>query len=75
MKPTENNSYGYKICYTIKPFKNRYVTHFKVHSFRRAIKIKREYVARREKKRNKKTWLILPITKAEVKHGIWRKPF
>ena len=75
MKPVLNNPYGYKICYTRKRFKKQYVLDFKTHSFKRAMKIKRECVTRRDKKRNKKTWLVLPITKAEVKRGIWKRPF
>ena len=75
MKPIVNNPYGYKICYTEKPLKKRYVTQFKVRSFRRAMKIKREYVAKRRIKHSKKTWHVVPITKREVKLGIWKKPF
>ena len=75
MKPITNNPYGYKICYTQKPFKNKSVTKFHVHSFRRAMRIKRMYVARKSKKRNKNTWHVLPITKKEVGKGIWKRPF
>ena len=75
MKPILKNPYGYKICYTKKPYKNHYVTRFKVCSFRHAVRIKREYVARRKKKHNKITWHVIPITKAEVKRGIWKTPF
>ena len=75
MKPNTNNPYGYKICYTKKPYKKQYVTKFLVHSFRRAMRIKREYVTTRPHKRNKRTWHILPITRAEVKRGVWKKPF
>ena len=74
MKPILNNRYGYKICYTEKPLRNHYVTKFKVHSFRRAMKVKREYVARRKRK-SKQIWHVVPITKAEVKRGIWNRPF
>lgn len=75
MKPILKNPYGYKICYTQKPIKNKYVTKFHIHSFRRAMRIKREYVARRKKKHNKITWHVIPITKTEVKRGIWKTPF
>ena len=51
MKPILNNPFGYKICYTEKPLKNQYVTRFIVHSFRRAMRIKRMYVAKKSKKR------------------------
>ncbi len=75
MKPILNNRYGYKICCTENPFKNRYVTKFKVRSFRRAMKVKREYVAKRQRKRDKRIWHVIPITKVEVKRGIWKRPF
>ena len=74
MKPILNNRYGYKICYTEKPLKKRYATQIRVHSFRHAMKVKREYVARRKRK-SKQIWHVVPITKAEVKRGIWKKPF
>ena len=75
MKPILNNRYGYKICYTEKPLKKRYVTQIRVHSFRHAMKVKREYVAKRQRKRDRKVWHVIPITKAEVKRGIWNRPF
>ena len=75
MKPILNNAYGYKICYTEKPFKNKYVTKYRVHSYKRAVLMKKSFVDHVDRKRKKRTWHVIPITRREVKRGIWKCPF
>lgn len=74
MKPDLRNPYGYKICYTTKRLKSLYITRFKAHSYKRAMTIKGEYVSHNKRKK-KRTWHIIPITKKEVNRGIWKSPF
>ena len=77
MKPSVNNPYGYKICFKKKRVKNDYVDVYRVHSFNRAMKIKRDFAAEdaRIKKKNDRLWHVIPITKKEVGKGIWKRPF
>ena len=82
MKPDLHNPYGYKICYKEKGSKEPTLV-FKVYSFRRAKSIKETftkltpvYTYPDEKPLKKITWMIIPITRKEVKDGIWRQcPF
>ena len=77
MKPNLNNKYGYKIC--SKERKGPYQTRFMTHSYKSAARIKRAYVNLplcKLKKKQRYTWHIIPITKREVKRGLWRQnPF
>ena len=75
--------YGYKICYTEKGHKRVVKVYFLARSYKQALKMK-SYCLRYEqrdrknyKRRLKKpTWYIVPITRREVLHGIWREvPF
>ena len=77
MKPILDNPYGYKICYTKQHFKKQYIDVFHVHTYRNAMKIKKEYVTHRrhKRKRCKLNYQVLPITKIEVRKGIWKNPF
>ena len=82
MKPDLHNPYGYKICYKEKGSKEL-VTTFMVHSYKKAKYIKEMYAKLRpvytypnEKPLKKPTWFIIPITRKEVRDGIWRQcPF
>lgn len=75
MKPTLYNPYGYKVCYKErnKPYKTKFITH----SYKQAVKAKQGYVRYPLEFCNKKVvWHILPISRKEVKNGIWRQsPF
>ena len=77
MKPNLYNPYGYKICYTKHRFKKQYIDIFHAHTYKTAMKIKKECVIHRKFKRGRKkfTYQVVPITKKEVKRGIWKKPF
>ena len=74
MKASINNPFGYKICYTERRLKRRYVTKFMVHSYKRAKHLKKEYVLS-EPRKKRKTWHILPVTKKDLRRGIWERPF
>jgi len=81
MKPILNNPYGYKICYREKG-SPEYIERFLTYSYRQAVKVKQMYVkwpnmaCIGNMTIKKPTWYIIPITKKEVKAGIWRQvPF
>ena len=75
MKPNLNNPYGYKICSQEQPNKP-FETRFKVHSFRTASEIKKRYVVFQQYFKRRKVYHIYPISKQEVRQGIWRElPF
>ena len=73
MKPNTHNPYGYKICCQERhrPFEFC----FRVHSYKMANDIKQRYVVFQQHFKRRKVYHIYPITKQEVKHGIWRLPF
>ena len=75
MKPNINNPYGYKICYKEK-YKKHYVKQFITHSYKQAVKIKKDYLKEDNLLLKKPVWHIIPITKSEIRDGIWREvPF
>jgi len=79
MKPTLTSKYGYKVCFKKSrdaPFTYRFLTH----SYKQAVDIKRYYYHSPPPDDNDKLiiskWYILPITKKDIKSGIWREvPF
>ena len=75
MKPRVDNPYGYKICYQERGSKEL-ITKFMTHNYKLAVKYKLYYVRCKDIKLKKPTWCIIPITRKEVKAGIWRQvPF
>lgn len=74
MKPVLNNPYGYKICSQERPNKP-FEVRFKVHSFKKANEIKQRYVVFQQHFKRRKVYHIYPISKQEVKQGIWKLPF
>ncbi len=73
-----NNPYGYKVCYREKHGKE-FVRKFITKTYRQAVEIKKIYQLETMtivKQFNHPTWNIFPITKKEVKAGIWKEdPF
>lgn len=67
---TKSNKYGYKVCYMLDG-SSELVRRFKAYTYEQALDmvriLKRSIQAR---------WYIIPITKSEVRDGIWREiPF
>lgn len=75
MKAKLNNPYGYKICSKIGklPYEERFLTY----TYKQAVYAKKVFLTYGiTSKKHKPQWHIFPITKAEVKQGIWRQvPF
>lgn len=81
MKVSMTNPYGYKVCYQEKA-KKQIIRHFITHTYKQAKDIKRHYLLYPPLSRidnhvlKKPTWFIIPISKREVRDGIWREcPF
>lgn len=81
MQPNINNPYGYKVCYKEKHTK-RYIRYFLTYTYKQAVRAKQGYVRFPQLSREdnhilkKPVWHIIPITKFEVRDGIWREvPF
>ena len=81
MKTKLNNPYGYKVCYREKGCKE-YIRHFLTYTYNQALKARRYYRKYPQTSRednhllNKPYWVIIPVTKSEVKDGIWHEvPF
>ncbi len=75
MKASTNNAYGYKVCY-IEKHKRRPHKRFITHSYKKAVEAKQAYYRYPPPDRDGKDivnvkWEIYPITKQEVKNGIW----
>lgn len=77
----KRNRYGYKVCYR-EQGETAYVRHFKTYTYRQAVCAINEYIlyppnAREDgHKLNSPTWKIMPVSRDEVKAGIWREcPF
>ena len=77
----KKNLYGYKVCYKEKD-RSEYIRHFKAYTYSQALSARRYYRKYRQKSREdnhllkKSYWVIIPITKSEVKDGIWHEvPF
>lgn len=77
----KRHSYGYKICYREAGSKE-YVKHFMTYNFRQAIRALTYYklypprAREDDHKLNNPTWTIIPISRDEVRAGIWREvPF
>lgn len=77
-------NYGYKVCYSEKGHKREIKRYFKTYTYKQAVKAKEMYLRFKDLRSRenynhiikKPTWYILPITKQEVKQGIWREcPF
>lgn len=77
-------AYGYKVCYTEKGHKSELKRYFITYTYKQALKMKELYLrythlrSREDYNHilNKPTWYILPITRKEVRQGIWREcPF
>ena len=75
------NPYGYKVCYKEK-YCSEYIKHFKAYTYSQALSARRYYRKYEKKTREdnhllkKPYWVIIPITKSEVKDGIWHEvPF
>lgn len=80
------NRYGYKVCYceeeSSTPGKKRYVRHFKTYTYKQAVQAMDGYIRYPPTARedghvlNNPKWVIIPISRDEVKSGIWREvPF
>lgn len=74
-------NYGYKVCYR-EQGKKRYVRYFLTYTFKQAMNAMNSYIRyppyEREtgRKLNQPEWKIIPITRKEVRDGIWREcPF
>lgn len=81
MKTKLNNLYGYKVCYREKGCKE-YIRHFLTYTYNQALLAKKAFRKYPQKSRednhllNKPYWVIIPVTKSEVKDGIWHEvPF
>ena len=78
---TQNNLFGYKVCYREDNSKEL-IRHFITHTYRQAASMKRYYLLYpprsridNHKLKNPK-WYIIPINRQEVQKGIWREvPF
>lgn len=75
------NKYGYKVCYKEKGC-DEYKRHYLAYTYRQALAICRYYRKYPQKSRKdnhllrKVNWVIIPVTKSEVKDGIWHEvPF
>ena len=75
------NPYGYKVCYKEKD-RGEYIRYFLTYTYSQALLVRR-YCQKYERRSrednqllNKPYWVIIPITKSEVKDGIWHEvPF
>ena len=74
-------NYGYKVCYREKGGK-RYVRHFLAYTRRQAVYSLSYYIRYPPPARDggraliKPRWKIIPVSRREVKAGIWREaPF
>lgn len=77
MRVYTDNPYGYKICRVKKKGKSKN-TLFKAYTYNQAVKMKRLILrnTRLYPKEKYETWHIIPISKSEVRSGIWREdPF
>ena len=77
----KSNPYGYKVCYREKGCKE-YIRHFLTYTYNQALRARSYYRKYPQKAREdnhpltKPYWVIIPVTKSEVKDGIWHEvPF
>ena len=77
----KSNPYGYKVCYKEQGCRE-YARHFLTYTYNQALKARRYYRKYPQKSREdnhllkKPNWVIIPVTKSEVKDGIWHEvPF
>lgn len=73
--------YGYKVCYR-EEGSERYVRYFLTYTYKQAIKAIDGYIRSPPKERetgrklNNPHWKIIPVSRNEVRAGIWREtPF
>ena len=73
--------YGYKVCYK-EANKKRYIRHFLTHTYKQAKAAMDGYIRYPPLSREDRhvlvnpKWKIIPVTKTEVRQGIWREcPF
>lgn len=73
--------YGYKVCYC-ENGNNNYIRHFKTYTYKQAVVAMDGYIRYPPPARNdghilkNPKWKIIPISRDEVKAGIWREvPF
>ena len=64
------NKYGYKVCYTTKTNKRKYITESITDRYTTAQIIKEINIKHQDKK-DKRDWYILPIKKKEYKK-LWK---
>ena len=70
-----NNKYVYKVCYTERHSKTIHIK-FKTKTYEQAVDMKRFYYTYPQPNLQKPTWYIIPISRSEVRNGIWREnPF
>ena len=77
----KNNPYGYKVCYRENGCK-KLIRHFLTYTYNQALKARQYYRKYQQNSREdnhplvKPEWVIIPVTKSEVKDGIWHEvPF
>jgi len=77
--PATLGSFGYKVCYR-EDGKKRYVCYFKTYTLKQAVRVMDGYIRYPPCLRgsgralNKPSWKIIPISRKEIKAGIWREP-
>ena len=64
------NKYGYKVCYTTKTKKRKYITACITDKYSTA-QISKEIYIKHQNKKDKLDWCILPIKKKEYKK-LWK---
>lgn len=75
----KRNRYGYKICY-LEEGKKRYVRHFMTYTRKAAVYSLNYYTRYPPAAREdghvliNPEWKIIPVSRREVKAGIWRGP-
>lgn len=74
-------NYGYKVCYREKGGKS-YVRHFLTYTYKQAVHSLNYYIRYPPEAREdghvlkRPRWKIIPVSRREVKAGIWREcPF
>ena len=81
MRNSKTPNYGYKVCYREEGAKE-YVRYFLTHTRKQAFNAMRSYIrypptARDgDKELVNPKWKVIPVSKKEIKRGIWREcPF
>ena len=77
----KSNPYGYKVCYRENGCKD-FIRHFLSYTYNQALRAMNYFRKYPQKSRadnhtiRKPYWVIIPVTKSEVKDGIWHEvPF